>query len=84
MSILIVGEIFSMLPSSNASGAGYWIFEPVYMAKGDEILSFDGTDRGICGWSKGIVCQKKGSMMKIIPWVIWCIEPLKCLHQIER
>jgi hypothetical protein len=41
------------------------------MAIGDEIFIFDGIDRGICGWSKGVVSQKNGSMMKIIARVIW-------------
>jgi hypothetical protein len=61
------------------------VFEPIYMARGDEIFIFDGIDMGVflvvercCEPKKGIDDENHpmGNLVHI--------EPLKCLHRIER
>jgi hypothetical protein len=47
MSILIMGEMFSIFPSSKALGAGIVFFEPIDMTRRNEIFIFNCTDQSV-------------------------------------
>jgi hypothetical protein len=84
MSILIVGEIFSMLTSSNTSGVGIGFLNQSTWPEGMKSLASmvqTGASEGgqkVCEPKKGINDERHpmGNLVHI--------EPLECLHRIER